>query len=200
MVALVLLAPLFGQRAVEAQPCEFPTPCTYEGAVFTLTVLDAETGLPVADSHALAEWQNYAYHGRNGPLMVQDAVSGADGVLRFPKWGPIHGYISGLVRGFDPVVSLFKPGYEVAVENNELRSRDTERLRRFGQDGRTIRLVPFRGTPRSWIHQLRTVAVPLATPMSHDDLTQFRAPYLNRFHRVWTEVQAARARTLGCAA
>jgi len=103
--------------------------------------------------------------------------------------GPIHGYISGLVRGFDPVVSLFKPGYEVAVENNELRSRDTERLRRFGQDGRTIRLVPFRGTARSWLHQLRTVATPLAKPMSHDDLTQFHAPYLNRFQRVSDELQ-----------
>ncbi len=123
--------------------------------------------------------------------MVQDALSGTDGVLRFTKWGPIHGYLSGLVIGSDPIVSLFKPGYEVIVESNKLwpRTRDTEKVRRFGQDGSTIRLVPFRGTPRSWIHQLRTVAVPKAMPISDTTLQQFREPYLNRFQRVSNEMQ-----------
>ena len=190
VVALMLLAPLLGPRAVEAQPCEFPTPCTYEGAAFTLTVVDAETGLPVADVHALAEWQNYGMHGRlAGPFMVQDAVSATDGVLRFPRWGPIRGYLSGLVGGNDPVVSLFRPGYEVAVEHNKRTVVETEQVRRFSQDGVTIRLVPFRATPRSWIHQLRTVAHPQVTRMSDDALLQFRGPYLSRFQRVWTEVQ-----------
>jgi len=188
-VALVLLAPLLGPRAVEAQPCKFPIPCRYEGPAFTLTVVDAETGRPVADVHALAEWQNYGMHGLGGPFLVQDAVSATDGVLRFPKWGPIRGYLSGLVGGNDPVVSLFRPGYEVAVEHNKRIVVETEKVRRFSQDGATIRLVPFRAPPRSWIHQLRTVAHPQVSPISDDSLLQFRGPYLNRFQRVWTEVQ-----------
>jgi len=172
-VALVLLAPLLGPRAVEAQPCKFPIPCRYEGPAFTLTVVDAETGRPVADVHALAEWQNYGMHGLGGPFLVQDAVSATDGVLRFPKWGPIRGYLSGLVGGNDPVVSLFRPGYEVAVEHNKRIVVETEKVRRFSQDG----------------HQLRTVAHPQVSPISDDSLLQFRGPYLNRFQRVWTEVQ-----------
>jgi hypothetical protein len=103
--------------------------------------------------------------------------------------GPIRGYLSGLVGGNDPVVSLFRPGYEVAVEHNKRTVVETEQVRRFSQDGVTIRLVPFRATPRSWIHQLRTVAHPQVTRMSDDALLQFRGPYLNRFQRVWTEVQ-----------
>jgi len=172
-VALVLLAPLLGPRAVEAQLCKFPIPCRYEGPAFTLTVVDAETGRPVADVHALAEWQNYGMHGLGGPFLVQDAVSATDGVLRFPKWGPIRGYLSGLVGGNDPVVSLFRPGYEVAVEHNKRIVVETEKVRRFSQDG----------------HQLRTVAHPQVSPISDDSLLQFRGPYLNRFQRVWTEVQ-----------
>src|SRR5882762_8988127 len=170
-VSIVVLATLLGPRTVEAQDCKvLLIPCMYEGVPFALTVVDAETDQPVAEVHGLAEWQNVGYHGRNGPLMVQDAVSGADGVLRFPKWGPIRGYVSGLVSGFDPVVSVFKLGYEVVVEYNKLIVDDTEKARRFGQDGRTIRLVPFRAPPRSWLHQLRMVSAPQAAPISDDDL------------------------------
>ena len=133
MIIVVLAATLLGRPTVDARDCEvLPIPCTYEGVPFALTVVDAETNQPLAEVHGLAEWQNVGYHGRNGPLMVQDAVSGTDGVLRFTKWGPIHGYLSGLVIGFDPVVSLFKPGYEVVVEYNKLIVDETENaLREF---------------------------------------------------------------------
>jgi len=33
------------------------------------------------------------------------------------------------------------------------------------------------------------VSAPQAAPISDDDLKRFRAPYLNRFQRVWDELQ-----------
>jgi hypothetical protein len=191
LVAL-LITVLFAPERADARPCEYlPMPCTYQGEAFAVIVVDSETMRPVADVHALAEWQMVGAHGRNGPLMVQDAISGADGVLRFPKWGPLAGPVSGLSIGSDPVVTLFKAGYEPVVENNRLwpPATDTEEIRRFGQDGATIQLVPFRGSAASWVKQLRRLADPQAIPSAPARLRKFRTPYLNRFSRLWAEVE-----------
>src|SRR5260370_19397548 len=84
-VTIVVLATLLGPRTVEAQDCKvLLIPCMYEGVPFALTVVDAETDQPLAEVHGLAEGQNYAYHGRKGPPMVQDAVTAATAVLGLP--------------------------------------------------------------------------------------------------------------------
>jgi hypothetical protein len=188
---MALLIPGLEPGRVDARPCEhLPIQCTYQGVPFALTVIDSVTRQPVPDVHALAEWQMVGSHGGNGPLMVQDALSGTDGVLRFPKWGPVAGPVSGLAVGADPVVTLFKPGYEPVVENNRLLPEtDTDELRRFGQDGATILLVPFQGSAASWLQHLRRVAKPQAIPSAPAVLRRFRTPYLNRFSRVWAEVE-----------
>src|SRR5262252_4040708 len=86
------------------QLCEiFPMPCLFESPAFTFTVVDAETQAPLADAHALAEWQVHGPGGRlNGPLIVMDAVSQSDGVLALPAWGPIEGPADGIGIGRDP--------------------------------------------------------------------------------------------------
>ncbi|MGH7207863.1 MAG: hypothetical protein ACREIL_00615 [Nitrospiraceae bacterium] len=151
--------------------------------------MDKETGQPIVDAHALAEWQLYGYYGRNGPLMVQDAVSQADGVLTFPAWGPLRGSRAGLVINSDPVVSFFKPGYKALIVTNAIPIglNETEQVRGFFQNGQTFALEPFRGNPEEWVDQLRKVWLGLATPRGDDKSLAFRGPYLNRLLRVWAE-------------
>jgi hypothetical protein len=164
--------------------------CSYEGASFTITVVDAETRRPLGGVHALAEWQLYGFHGFNGPLMVQDVVSGPDGALKFPAWGPVPGPPVGLVNPLDPVVTLFRPGYKGLVAYNDVGDvpeKENARRRRFGQDGRTFGLEPFRGTPEEWAAELEKIARAYASPMSDETRLRFREPYRARLRRVWEE-------------
>ena len=150
-IAVVLMgSPVPAPGFQAEQPCEVvPMPCTFEALPFKFTVIDAETRQPLADVHALAEWQTHGPGGRlNGPLMALDAVSDPGGLLSFPGWGPIQGPVTGIGIGRDPVITLFKTGYKALVINNGSPpgTRETQRVRRFGQNGRTYALEAFRGT------------------------------------------------------
>src|SRR2546422_3791055 len=168
MLLVSLVSPIV---AAPAQPCEVvPMPCTFEGLPFKITVIDAETRKPLADVHALAEWQMHGAGGRlNGPLMVLDAASGPDGALAFPGWGPVDGSVMGLGIGRDPIITLFKSGYKALVINNAdpPGALETQRVRRFYQDGRTYELEPFRGTDEEWIHELTPIYPAAALPRHH---------------------------------
>jgi hypothetical protein len=154
-------------------------------------VVDAETKQPLADVFALAEWVLHGPHGRNGPVMVQDAVSGADGWMRFPPWGPAEGYRSGLVLNHDPVITLFRPGYKTRVYQNAYPPGTTEttRLRRFGEDGKDLALQQFRGTAVDWVREIDRAAYPRTKGRTSEaQLAPFGANYLNRTRRIWSEV------------
>lgn len=176
----------------DARLCDhLPMRCKYEAPAFTMTVVDAATGQPLVDVHALAEWQLFGLHGSNGPIMVLDAVSGPDGKLRFPGWGPVSGPNSGLVSPNDPVVTLFKSRYRaVVILNNQGFTEQidpTERVRRFGRDGQTFQMEDFSGSPAEWIQELKKVYLGLAAPMSEERRFKFREPYANRLRRIWLE-------------
>jgi hypothetical protein len=114
----------------------------------------------LVDVHALAEWQVHGPGGGlNGPLMVLDAMSDPDGVVKFPGWGPIEGPLDGIGIGRDPVITLFKSGYKTAFLNNGYRgpAREQERVRRATHDGRTYPLERFVGTPREWVGELENL-------------------------------------------
>ncbi len=189
--ALALVA--IGPRSAAADlACDVFGDCVYEGPAFRFTVVDAETREPLAGVHALAEWVQYGFHGRNGPVMVQDATSGPDGVLAFPAWGPVPGSAGGLAIDNDPVISLLKPGYHVAIVPNgrgpQGRDRDLRARQRWAtQDGKTIPLQRFQGTSEEWVQALRKVRSGLAFPRSDEQSLQFRGPYLNRLRLVWAE-------------
>jgi hypothetical protein len=189
VVATLLLVP--GPAAAEVM-CDWFFRCLYESPGFRFRVVDAETKQPLADVHALAEWVMEGSHGRSGPLMVQDAVSGADGWLRFPAWGPTRGYRTGLVLNLDPGITLFKPGYKTRLLQNAYPPETTEttRVRHFGEDGKDIALEPFGGTPREWVLHLDHAAYPRTIGRTSEaQLAPFRRPYLNRIRRVWSEVR-----------
>lgn len=187
-IGLLLLVGLLVPRLAEASIlCKWFGRCFYESPGFRFTVVDRETGQPLADVHALAEWVQYGPYGRNGPLMVQDTSSGSDGALSFLAWGPIRGSIAGLVLNHDPVISLFKPGYRVLAVFNVPGTDETARVRGLRQDGETFFLEPFRGSPAEWVEQLGKALEGAAASISEEQFLQFRVPYLVRRKRLWAE-------------
>jgi hypothetical protein len=188
---LVIVAGLLAPRPAGAEIlCKWFGHCLYESPSFRLAVADKGTGKPLAEVHALAEWVQYGPHGRNGPLMVLDAVSGADGVLVFPAWGPLQGTRYGIYLNHDPVLTLFKPGYRVLLITNAYPegTEPTTRVRPFGEDGHTFSLEPFRGSLEEWVEQLQKAAYPgTKGRTSAEELYPFRTHYLNRLTRVWRD-------------
>ena len=55
-------------------------------------------------------------------------------------------------------------------------TKGTQRVRRFGQDGWTYALEPFRGTEDEWIRELKRIYRGVAFPRGDDQSQQFRAP------------------------
>jgi hypothetical protein len=123
-------------------------------------------------------------------MMVQDATSGPDGVLRFPAWGSLRGSREGLNTPKAPVVTLFKAGHKpLVIYNTDGRTpaAETVTVQRFVHDGGTFPMEPFRGTEDEWVAEIRTIAFPLARPASDNSLLKFRSPYLNRIRLIWIE-------------
>src|SRR5262249_17549976 len=189
VAASFLLAPM---PAAAEFLCEWLYQCYYQSPGFRFRVTDRETGQPLADVHALAEWVQEGSHGRNGPLMVQDAVSGTDGWLKFPAWGPFRGSSVGLVINLDPAITLFKPGYRTRFVQNSDSAPDPEttRVRGFGQEGQTLTLDQFRGSPEEWVTQLsQAVYPPTLGRAAENQILRFREPYLRRRFRVKAELE-----------
>jgi hypothetical protein len=195
LLGLGLLLPA---RPAEANVlCALFSYCLYEGVPFTIRVVD-QTGQPLAGVHALAEWVQWGMYGMGPPLMVQDAVSGPDGVLAFPAWGPIRGSPAGLVEASDPVITLFKPGYVLvqsesgALGRREILNRSSKgvsertRVRRFTDNGRTVAMEPFRGTTDEWVKEIHE-ARSGAGGIGDEAFLRYRVPYLNRLRRLLAE-------------
>jgi hypothetical protein len=185
---LVTLLWLCAPVPAEANPlCRWLGLCAYLSPGFELTVVDAETGKPLADVYAWAEWVQYGAHGRGGPLIVQTAISAVDGRLTFPWWGPITGSPGGLMLGIDPAVILFKPGYATLLVQNEtaLGASHHAMIRSLSRREETFGLQPFRGTPAEWVEQLRKLVFPaLSAYVSDGARNRFRALYLERLEIV----------------
>lgn len=184
LAGLVLTLYLLVPTRADANPvCRWLGLCWYLSPGFDITVVDAETGKPLAGVYAWAEWVQYGHHGTNGPLMIQEATSGADGRLTFPWWGPRFGSPAGLDLGSDPAVILFKPGYATLLAQNagEASTNHLASIRGFYLSGKTVRLQPFRGSLGEWMDQIRKLVFPgLSSRVSDAQRDQFRVQYLRR--------------------
>lgn len=168
----------------------------FESPGFTIRVVDQETGQPLSGVHALAEWVRYS-RGGGAVMVAQDAVSGADGLLKFPPWGPVRGYI-GLMPQYDPAIALFKPEYILPVPPGGGRrviynvtpggTTETTRVRRFGQDGATFVMEPFRGGIEDWVAYLKEAAFPGRGGVSEEEWINVGGAMLSRLERVRREV------------
>lgn len=173
--------------------CKVFALCWYESPGFHITVADKETGQPLAEVHALAVWLHYGGWGQKPALMALEAVSGSDGVLTFPGWGPLQGSQTGLVPARDPAIGLFKPGFRTLLIYNAGRPpgiKDTTRVRPFWRDGKVFELEPFRGTSEQWVEQLRQAAFNTEiSAVSQYHSESIRDVYLSRWRRVKAEVE-----------
>jgi hypothetical protein len=195
MVGVILLI-LGSVTPLHAQACLGQYPC-WESPGFTIRVIDRQTQEPLAGVHALAEWIAYGGFGRRGIFMAQEAVSGADGWLVFPPWGPFRGYEPGMLGLHDPAITLFRPGYLPELEHgrrviyNATPPDQTEltRVRRFGRDGATFGMEPFRGDTATWVAHLREAARPNFGAGANDvETARIRTPMGNRMDRVQEEL------------
>jgi hypothetical protein len=192
VAALVLALCLSAPSAVRANPlCRAVGVCLYASPGFELTVLDAATGAPLPGVYGWAEWVQYGTHGIGGAVMVQDVVSGPDGRLVFPRWGPTLGSRAGLVLGSDPAVILFKPGYTTLLVDNVVPPGASQHAMRrgFRHDGQRVRLPAFGGSPAEWVEELRRLIYPaLSSYVSEAARTRFREAYRRRLTRARAEL------------
>jgi hypothetical protein len=192
LVAVMILLGLWTPAPVAGNPvCRWVGLCVYLSPGFQVTVVDAETGRPLADVYAWAEWVQYGAHGIGEPLMVQNAVSTADGQVTFPWWGPIAGSRGGLLLGIDPAVILFKPGYATLLLHNDvaLGASHHAMIRGLSRPEGLVALTPFRGAPGEWVEQLRRLVFPaLSSYLSDDARNRFRALYRRRRDIAATEL------------
>jgi hypothetical protein len=192
LAALLVVLWLGAPAPAEANPfCRWVGLCLYMSPGFELTVVDAETGTPLPEVYAWAEWVQHGAHGIGGPLVVQDGFSGADGRFTFPRWGPRFGSRGGLLLGTDPAVILFKPGYgTLLIENGvALGASQHASIRGFSRSGASFTLRPFRGSSSEWVEQLRKLSHPaLHGYVSDAHIREYRPLYLRRLALVDTDV------------
>jgi hypothetical protein len=191
LVPAVLLL-LLTVRPCEANVlCRWTGICLYLSRGFEITVVDAANDSPLAGVFAWAEWIQYAAHGTNGPLVVQEATSGTDGRLAFPAWGPRRGSAAGLDLGADPGLLLFKPGYAPLVAQNEVPLGADHRAmaRTFTRTGAALRLQPWAGPVAERVRQLQSLALaPYVGRFTDEQGIQFRITYLKRLDLVEAEL------------
>ena len=204
LATVATLLYLWAPTPTEATPlCRWIGLCLYLSPGFHLTVVDAETGKPLSDVYIWAEWVQYGAHGIGGPLMVQEAVTGAQGQATFPRWGPTFGSRGGLLLGTDPAVILFKPGYATLLIDNGVSPGASQHapIRGFAHSGQTFRLQPFRGSAAEWVEQLRRLIHPaLSSYASEAHLDRFRPLYLKQLQRVEAELAKLPTDAAGVAA
>jgi hypothetical protein len=122
----------------------------YSAKAITLKIVEEGADLPVEGVIATANWElemgSLAGGARvMGQMKVLETVSGADGIIRFPAWGPEPNRHGGHLVYRDPQIFLYKAGYWPKRLNSLNKygefdySRDALRVSRW--DGSTIRLV-----------------------------------------------------------
>jgi hypothetical protein len=117
------------------------------------TVVDADTGQPVAGAVVVAQWIYYAgfiMDGGHGPrLKVMETTTDATGRYGLPWWGPRLRRPLAFLDYYDPRLLIYKHQYEpLWLSNQESRNG----FIRFSEwDDKTLRLKPFHGTDRQLV-------------------------------------------------
>jgi len=187
---LGLSASALGQNDKSDPLCPHIVACLYEAPAFSIRVVDQQTGQPLAHVHAIATWLVYDRHW--GIMMTLEAVSGPDGQLSFPAWGPVKSGVEGMVSGRDPLISLFRPGYRARLIHNAtpMGRPDAARVHGFEQAGNTFELVPFQGVPTDTLADLRRADDAFdGASLGQKAALRFRQAYVRRLRLIQVEVE-----------
>lgn len=129
------------------QSCSLVGASTLSADPINSQVVDADTGKPVQGAIVVAYWQ--LHQGSLGgdalpcaAANVEEAVTDKDGKFRLPGWGPIKGHC-GYMRGGDPLMFIFKPGYYYNQYPNTPYGTDVVTVTHNGWEGRQMKLKKF---------------------------------------------------------
>jgi hypothetical protein len=129
---------------------------TYSAKEIHGKIVDADTGQPLEGVNIIAQWKiDRAWVGDEKALLhVTEAVTDKDGNYSFPAWGPITlPPLADFGEGRDPLISIFKSGYDVEFLDNgivsDIRYRRTP-LGEFKWNGATTKLKKWKGNVRDY--------------------------------------------------
>jgi hypothetical protein len=127
-----------------------------EAGPFEARIEDAETHLPLDGVVVSAAWEVAGFGiegGRRRMLVIRETVSGSDGIVRFPGWGPIRVglFTTPSVLNW-PELTLFKRGYRPLKLTNSWVAPPGKHI--SDHDGSRINLVPFHGDKEQWAQEL----------------------------------------------
>ena len=146
---------------------------SYSALPTTATVVDAQTGEPIAGANVVASWRIISPTGRSAGLIALDeAVTDARGVFHVPGWGPKEVWADlprgSRMAGESPEFVVFKSGYRIVAFHNDStpdRLSDPgytgEPVRRSDWDGKALRIEKFTGTIQSYAISIGGLVGPL---------------------------------------
>lgn len=152
---LIILLVLFVNPAACSE-----LPDTYSAEAIESWVIDADTKKPIEGVIVVAHWQLLAgMEGSTpvGQMEILETVTDKNGKFTFPAWGP-KPRKKGYLRGEDPQILLFKPGYEHRMLHNTVRSKvNYSPVRRSEWNGRRVELKPFKGTMEQSVERFNSL-------------------------------------------
>lgn len=189
VVALVLLtaqAPLPPDHELPEplRTAEASLPRTYSAKEIRATMVDAQTGYPLADVTVVARWVLRGLSGGTGPtLRTTEAVSDARGNVVIPGFPPLPRPRLMRLDKESPEILVFKSGFEQLRLLNASLKQARERVPNYRSmptrellkdlvfvdadsmaavqesiwDGLTVELAPFHGTPDDWAATLSSL-------------------------------------------
>ena len=129
----------------------------YGSKAITATVVDGQTKKPIEDALVIARWIART-HRDIGTVEVLDTVTNPSGKFHFDAWGPRNYEGQGELGDEDPMLIVFKPGYELLLVGNgrynkpghkEYVSRKPRAMRSSLWDGETLQLTPLTNRNKS---------------------------------------------------
>lgn len=124
-------------------------------------VVDDETGKPLEGVVVNAFWvlKQGSYAGGGvapPPLQVLETVTDSKGRFYFPAWGPIQNTTANsYFWGNDPLIILFKRGYDFFYMDNRITGEPTlDPLRKSDWNGATAKLKKFKGDNQKYADRI----------------------------------------------
>jgi hypothetical protein len=138
----------------------------YTAEPMTAVVVDATTRKPIEGANVIALWRlegrGMSYSATAGFLKVMETVSGTDGRIAFPGWGP-RVALQGNIRLDAPGLIIFKPGYRLGVFSNSGSAMSNAPWRLTSSwNNRELRLEPLTETQTKYLHENHFLSTELA--------------------------------------
>ena len=156
MVAAILIA----------SGCNQTVPMQYSADPIAATVVDAESGTPLAGVNVVAGWEvTGGLEGGNvvGWVKVMEAVTDESGQFFLPGWGPVAWTKGGSVKSESPLLILFKSGYDRRLLVQRKRSPIERAPSHMQSDwnGENIKLTRYAGSYEEYARRIAGFSVTL---------------------------------------